>query len=160
MNRAVAPSWMCLVAMQIASIVLPRPGGPISASVRACDEGGVQVAQHDLTLELGTEAEVELLDRGCIRKAGLTQPFGSSGVGPRDALLLEQTVQEVGVAELLARRTVEPIWQHRRRLTQAQLLQQRFERRGLQPGGHQCTSPFSTSSCSWSRSCCTSSAQT
>ena len=53
------------------------------------DEGGIQVAQHDLPLELRTEVEVELLDRGGIRKAGLAQPFGSSGIGSRHALLLE-----------------------------------------------------------------------
>jgi hypothetical protein len=48
---------------------------------RLLDEGGIQVAQHDLPLELRTEAEVELLDGGRIRKASLAQPFLSSGVG-------------------------------------------------------------------------------
>src|SRR5450631_1680777 len=42
---------------------------------RLLNERGVQVAQHYLTLELGTEAEVELLDGGRIRKAGLAQPL-------------------------------------------------------------------------------------
>src|SRR5205814_289213 len=122
------------------------------------DEGRVQVAQHDLTLEFGTEAEIELLDGGCIREAGLAQPFLSGSSGPRHALLLEQTVQEVGIRQFLARGPVQPIRQHRRGLVQAQLLQQRFERRGLRSGNHQRTSPFSTSS--WSSSGWTSGAQT
>ena len=136
--------------MQIASIVLPRAGWSDERQrASLLDEGGIQVAQHDLALELGTEAEVELLDGGRVRKAGLAQPLLGGGVGARDALLLEHAVQEVGVAELLARRTVQPIWQHRRRLTQAQLLQQRFECcRGFRSGDHQRTSPFSTNS--WS----------
>ena len=85
MKRAVAPSWTCLVAMQIASIVLPRPGGPIRVSVPAwLDEGGVQVAQHDLALEVGAEAEVELLDAGGEGKAGLAQPaLGGGRRAPR-----------------------------------------------------------------------------
>src|SRR5260370_623385 len=125
---------------------------------RLLDERWVQVAQHHLAFELGTEAEVELLDGGRIRKAGLTQPLLSGGVGPCDAFLLEQAVQEVGIRQLLARGTVEPIWQHRRRLAQAQLLQQRFERGRLRSGDHRCSSALSTNAGSWS--CCTSSAQT
>jgi hypothetical protein len=35
MKRAVDPSWTWRVAMQIASMVLPRPGGPISSRLRA-----------------------------------------------------------------------------------------------------------------------------
>ena len=113
---------------------------------RLLDEGGVQVAQHHLSFELGTVTKVELLDGGRVRKAGLAQSLLCGSVAPRDAFLLEQAVQEVGIRQLLARGTVEPIWQDRRRLAQAQLLQQRFERGRLRSGGHRCSSALSTRS--------------
>ena len=51
-----------MVATQTASIVLPSPGGPNQGEApRPLDEGRVEVAQDHLALELGAEAEAELL---------------------------------------------------------------------------------------------------
>jgi len=62
------------------------------------DEGGVQVAQDDLTLELRPEAEVELLNGGRIRKAGLAQSLLGGGVAARHAFLLERYAETAGLA--------------------------------------------------------------
>ena len=96
MKRAVAPSWTCLVAMQIGQHRLAQARCPDQRQrARLLDEGRVQVAQDHLALELGAEAEVELLDGGRVREAGLAQPPLGRRVGAGDGLLLEQAVQEV-----------------------------------------------------------------
>jgi hypothetical protein len=90
---------------------------------RLLDERGIQIAQDHLALQLRSEAEVELLERGGEGKTGLPHPLLRRGVGARGAFFLEQSLQEIGVAQFLVGGTVQPLRQHAGRLMQAEMLQ-------------------------------------
>jgi hypothetical protein len=90
---------------------------------RLLDEGGIQLAQDHLALQLRTKTEVELLEGGGEREAGLAQPLLGRGVGTRRTLFFEQTLQEIGLAQLLGGGAVQPLRQHLGRLMQAEVLQ-------------------------------------
>ncbi len=62
---------------------------------------GVEVAQHDLPLELRAEAEVELLDGGGKGEGRVAQAALSRRGRPGGHLLIKQALEEVGVAQLL-----------------------------------------------------------
>jgi hypothetical protein len=108
--------------MQMASIVLPRPGAPIAQGApgqrpRLLDEGGVEGAQHELALEVGTKPKVELLDARPARRereAGLAQPPVRGGLGAGGGFLLEQALEQVGVGQFFAGGAVEPRGPHGR----------------------------------------------
>jgi hypothetical protein len=87
-------------------------------------EGGIEIAQHDLALEIGTEAEVELLDGGSEGEAGLAQAAGRGRGGAGRQLLLEQALQEVGVAQVLLGGALQPRGQDGGRPTEVDLGEQ------------------------------------
>jgi hypothetical protein len=113
--------------MQTASMVPQAGRANQGQRARLVDESRVQVAQHDLPFEFGTEAEVELLDGRGKREAGLAQPLLGGGIGARGAFFFEQTLQEIGVAQLLGSSAVQPIGEHARRLVQAEVLEHGLE---------------------------------
>src|SRR5438093_11767195 len=95
--------------MLIAKCVLPSPAGPIRTRERPLgDEAVVEVAEHDLAVELGAEPEVEFVERLLEGEGGVLEPAADLIVFASQELLLEQAPQEVRVRHLLGRRAVEP----------------------------------------------------
>jgi len=128
MKRAVAPSSTCLVAMQMA-------GGPLGDRLpktwRAdqrqrtglLDKGRVEVAQHELPLELRPESKVELFYAGGEGKAGLAEPALAGGGRTGSGFFFQQTLQHLGVGQILTGGTVEPRRQHGRGVVQSHLVE-------------------------------------
>ena len=73
------------------------------------DEAVVEVAEHDLAVELGAEPEVEFVERLLEGEGGVLEPAADLIVLASQELLLEQAPQEVRVRHLLGRRAVEPL---------------------------------------------------
>jgi hypothetical protein len=92
------------------------------------NEGGIEGAQDELALEVGAEAEVELLDARREGEAGLPQATLDQRLRAGGGFLLKEPLEEVGIGQFLAGSTVEPGGQHGRGVGQADLVEQWPER--------------------------------
>ncbi len=92
-------------------------------------------AQDDLALAVGAEAAVELLDGRGEGEGGVAQAAPGRRGGAGRQFLLEQPLEEVGVAQLLVGRTREPRREDRRRLGELDLREE-----GGKSGAHDATS--------------------
>jgi hypothetical protein len=122
--------------MQMASIVLPKPGADQRQGASLGHEGGIEVAQDDLPFEFRAKPEIELRDRGGKRKPRLPQAPLSGRTAPRGHLVFEQSTEEVGRAQFFLGGAVEPGREHGGGVLEVQRGEQCNRRRHRTPSGN------------------------
>lgn len=116
------------------------------------DEGGVQVPENQLPLQIGPEPEVELLDGGGEREPSLLDALPGLGVEAMSGLDFQEPAEEVDVGQLLSGGAIEVLGKCGSCIGEAELIEE-----AVQTGYHASPPASVTNSSYWANSRSTSS---